>query len=85
MARAGYLVGERTIRRTLHRLGWRWKRPKYVLGRPDPDYAKKGPSWNGLEWSWPRVARFGWAMRLRCGSFRRSGQPGAVEASRLKW
>lgn len=44
LARAGYDVGERTIRRTLHALGWRWKRPKYVLGRPDPDYeAKRGP------------------------------------------
>ncbi len=32
---------ERTVRRTLHRLGWRWKRPKYVLGRPDPAYAEK--------------------------------------------
>lgn len=41
LARAGYAVGERTIRRTLHALGWRWKRPKYVLGRPDPDYAAK--------------------------------------------
>lgn len=40
---AGYLVSERTVRRTLKRLGWRWKRPKYVLGRPDPDYElKKG-------------------------------------------
>ena len=41
LAGAGYAVGERTIRRTLHRLGWRWKRPKYVLGRPDPAYAEK--------------------------------------------
>jgi transposase len=41
LARAGYAVGERTIRRALHRLGWRWKRPKYVLGRPDPAYAEK--------------------------------------------
>jgi transposase len=41
---AGERVGERSIRRALHRLGWRWKRPKYVLGRPDPAYAeKKGP------------------------------------------
>ncbi len=38
---AGYQVSEHTIRRTLHKLGWRWKRPKYVLGRPDPDYAQK--------------------------------------------
>lgn len=41
LAAAGLVVGERTIRRTLHRLGWRWKRPKYVLGRPDPLYAAK--------------------------------------------
>jgi transposase len=43
LAIAGYRVGGRTIRRALHRLGYRWKRPRYVLGRPDPDYqAKKG-------------------------------------------
>ena len=41
LARAGYAVGERTIRRALHRLGYRWKRPRYVLGRPDPEYAEK--------------------------------------------
>lgn len=42
---AGIAVSERTVRRTLHRLGWRWKRPKYVLGRPDPAYdEKKGRS-----------------------------------------
>jgi transposase len=39
--KAGYQVSERTIRRTLHKLGWSWKRPKYVLGRPDPDYEQK--------------------------------------------
>jgi len=27
--------------RTLHRLGYRWKRPKFVLGRPDRGYAEK--------------------------------------------
>jgi transposase len=37
----GWTAAERTIRRTLHRLGWRWKRPKFVLGRPDPAYAEK--------------------------------------------
>ena len=36
LASAGYAVGERTVRRALHRLGWRWKRPQLVLGRPDP-------------------------------------------------
>jgi transposase len=45
LAAAGHAVGARTIRRALHRLGWRWKRPKYVFGRPDPEYdEKKGPS-----------------------------------------
>jgi transposase len=47
LARRGWAVGERTLRRTLHRRGWVWKRPKYVLGRPDPAYAaKKGRSWS---------------------------------------
>jgi transposase len=41
LARGGWPAAERTVRRTLHRLGWRWKRPKYVLGRPDPAYAQK--------------------------------------------
>jgi len=41
LAKRGWAAAERTIRRTLHRLGWRWKRPKFVLGRPDPAYAEK--------------------------------------------
>jgi transposase len=42
---AGIAVSEHTIRRAVRRLGWRWKRPKYVLGRPDPAYdEKKGRS-----------------------------------------
>jgi transposase len=42
---AGILVSEHTVRRAVRRLGWRWKRPKYVLGRPDPAYdEKKGRS-----------------------------------------
>jgi transposase len=45
LAAAGQSVSARTIRRTLHRLGWRWKRPKYVLGRPDPLYAAKKAPW----------------------------------------
>lgn len=45
LAKAEYAVSQRTIRRTLKRRGWRWKRPKYVLGRPDPEYeVKKGRS-----------------------------------------
>ena len=43
LAKAGYVVSERTVRRTLKRVGFRWKRPKYVLGRPDSDHeSKKG-------------------------------------------
>lgn len=38
---AGIVVSEHTVRRAVRRLGWRWKRPKYVLGRPDPAYAEK--------------------------------------------
>lgn len=38
---AGLAVSEATVRRAIRRLGWRWKRPKYVLGRPDPLYAQK--------------------------------------------
>lgn len=41
LERAGYTVSSYTVRRTLHRQGWRWKRPQYVLGRPDPAYAEK--------------------------------------------
>jgi transposase len=40
-AHAGYAVSEQTVRRAIRRLGWRGKRPKYVLGRPDPEYAEK--------------------------------------------
>jgi transposase len=44
LAAAGHAISARTVRRALHRLGYRWKRPQYVLGRPDPDYdAKKAP------------------------------------------
>jgi transposase len=41
LAKRGWLASEKTLRRTLHRLGYRWKRPKFVLGRPDPAYAEK--------------------------------------------
>jgi transposase len=41
LAAAGYAPSDKTLRRALHRLGYRWKRPKYVLGRPDPAYAEK--------------------------------------------
>lgn len=39
------LGGERpsrdTVRRRLHALGWRWKRPRYVFAEPDPKRAQK--------------------------------------------
>ena len=80
---AGYEVSGRTIRRTLHRLGYRWKRPQYVLGRPDPAYAaKKG---GGSRWRracWRRAARSGWLMRRRCGSSRRCARDGASGGNR---
>ena len=41
LIRLGYRLSPRTVRRVLHRLGYRWKRPRYVLGRPDPAYAQK--------------------------------------------
>jgi transposase len=47
LQQAGVGVSEHTLRRALHRLGWRWKRPRYELGRPDPGYdAKKKRSWS---------------------------------------
>ncbi len=41
LGRQGWVVADRTLRRTLKRLGYRWKRPQYVLGRPDPAYTEK--------------------------------------------
>jgi transposase len=41
LAQAGQRASARTVRRSLHRLGWCWKRPKYVLGRRDPAYLEK--------------------------------------------
>lgn len=37
----GYAPSDKTLRRALPRLGYRWKRPKYVLGRPDPAAAEQ--------------------------------------------
>lgn len=41
LAAAGYALSARTVRRALRRLDYRWKRPKAVLGRPDPAYEQK--------------------------------------------
>ena len=46
LTQAGYSVSQRTLRRALHRLGWRWKRPKYGLGRPDPAHEEKRGRWS---------------------------------------
>lgn len=46
LTQAGYPISQRTLRRALHRLGWRWKRPKYILGRPDPAYEEKKGRWS---------------------------------------
>jgi transposase len=43
LSQVGYAVSEHTLRRALHRLGWRGKRPRYELGRPDPASAVKKP------------------------------------------
>ncbi len=37
----GVKVSETTLRRTLHALGYRWKRPRYVLARKDPQREEK--------------------------------------------
>lgn len=45
----GVPVSETTLRRVLHALGYRWKRPRYVLARRDPERAgkKAGPRGRG--------------------------------------
>lgn len=44
--RYGVTVSARTLRRRLHALGWRWKRPRYVFADKEPHRAqKKGASY----------------------------------------
>jgi len=45
LERTGHPTSERTVRRMVRRLGYTWQRPKYVLGRPDPDYTAKKGRW----------------------------------------
>jgi transposase len=83
LAAAGYQVGARTLRRALHRLGYRWKRPQYVLGRPDAAYTeKRGPSAPPRRPCSPPGARSGWAMRRRCANFPPCGRAGVAAGSR---
>ena len=35
------LVSDETIRRTIRRMGWSWKRAKQWISSPDPDYVAK--------------------------------------------
>ena len=39
--RLGRQVSARTLRRRLHALGYRWKRPRYVYAGPEPHLAQK--------------------------------------------
>jgi len=41
----GLSISDETLRRRLHALGYRWKRPRYIFTEPDPHRAqKKGAS-----------------------------------------
>jgi transposase len=46
LSRQGVGASDATVRRALHRLGYRWKRPRFVLTRRDPHWrqAKGGSS-----------------------------------------
>lgn len=37
----GIRLSAETVRRGLHRLGWRWRRPRPIVGLTDPDYDTK--------------------------------------------
>ena len=37
----GHIVSGSTLRRALHELGYRWKRPRFVLARRDPEREEK--------------------------------------------
>jgi transposase len=89
LAKRGWPAAERTIRRTLHRLGWRWKRPKYVLGRPDPAYAEKKSrrTAGGSHDGGGREVWFGDETRRRqhCASSRRCAPRGPSGDSNRSW
>jgi transposase len=45
LRREGVEASDTTVRRALHRLGYRWKRPRFVLSRRDPHWRQaKGGS-----------------------------------------
>lgn len=48
LKRQGVAASDTTVRRALHRLGYRWKRPRFVLSRRDPHWRQaKGGSGAG--------------------------------------
>ena len=48
LARQGVRASDTTVRRALHRLGYRWKRPRFVLSRRHPNWRQaKGGSGAG--------------------------------------
>lgn len=68
------LPSDETVRRGLHRLGYVWKRPRYVLA-PDPEREKKTPH----PAAHPRPA----ASQRRAGRGRDRPAPAAAVAGRL--
>jgi len=77
----GQAVSDDTVRRALRRLGYVWKRPRYVLA-PDPERAKKNGGFgvksrrcHPVACCWPK-------MKPICCSFHPCGQPGRGGASR---
>lgn len=55
-------VSGTTLRRTLHQLGYRWKRPRYVLARRDPERAGKKGGTRGTGGRGARDAEHGRAV-----------------------
>lgn len=53
-SREGVKLSGSTLRRTLRSMGYRWKRPRYVLARRDPERAEKK---GGAGRAYPRTAK----------------------------
>lgn len=78
----GWEVHEHTLRRMRKRMGYRWTRPRYVLGRLDPaSHEKKGAVSDAVAAMLAAGVRSGWPMRRRCASSRRCGPGGAGSGS----
>jgi transposase len=46
LAAAGYELSERTVRRAVRRLGWRWERPRADRDRPGPTPGRRRQRWS---------------------------------------